>query len=68
MQMLMHVRFPIEPFNTAVREGTAGQKIQRIMEAVKPAAAYFNASGGRRAAGRHSGGQPRRPVRYSAAR
>ena len=48
MQMLMHVRFPIEPFNTAVREGTAGQKIQRIMEAVKPTAAYFNASGGRR--------------------
>jgi hypothetical protein len=48
MQMLMHVRFPIDPFNAAVRDGTAGQKIQRIMEAIKPEAAYFNASNGRR--------------------
>ena len=48
MQMLMHVRFPIEPFNAAVRDGSAGQKIQRIMAAIKPEAAYFNASNGRR--------------------
>jgi hypothetical protein len=50
MQMLMHVRFPIDPFNAAVRDGSAGQKLQRLMEAVKPEAAYFNASNGRRGA------------------
>jgi hypothetical protein len=39
MRMLMHVQFPVEPFNTAVRDGSAGQKIQKILEAVKPEAA-----------------------------
>ncbi len=48
MQMLMHVRLPIEPFNTAVRNGTAGQKIQRILEGIKPQAAYFTAGNGQR--------------------
>jgi hypothetical protein len=42
MRMLMQVQFPIEPFNTAVRDGTVGQKISRILEAVKPEAAYFS--------------------------
>lgn len=31
MRMLMHVQLPLEPFNTALRDGTAGQKIQRIL-------------------------------------
>jgi hypothetical protein len=35
MRMLMHFQFPVEPFNTAVRDGSAGQKIQKILEAVK---------------------------------
>ncbi|MGD0497128.1 MAG: panthothenate synthetase [Bryobacteraceae bacterium] len=48
MRMLMNVRFPIEPFNTAVKDGTAGQKMQRILEAIKPEAAYFNEEHGRR--------------------
>jgi hypothetical protein len=48
MRMLMHVRFPLEPFNTAVRDGSAGQKIQRILEAIKPEAAYFTEQDGRR--------------------
>lgn len=48
MKMLMHVRFPIGPFNAAVRDGSAGQKIQRILEAIKPEAAYFTAERGRR--------------------
>lgn len=42
MRMLMHVQFPLEPFNTAVRDGSAGQKIQKILEAIKPEAAYFS--------------------------
>ena len=46
--MLMHIQLPLEPFNTAVRDGTAGQKIQRILEAIKPEAAYFSEQNGRR--------------------
>jgi len=50
MRMLMHVQFPLEPFNTAVREGTAGEKIQRILETTKPEAVYFSERNGRRGA------------------
>lgn len=46
MRMLMHVQLPIEPFNTAVRDGSVGQKMQRILEAIKPEAAYFCAQNG----------------------
>jgi len=42
MRMLMHVRLPLEPFNTAVRDGSAGPKIKRILEAIKPEATYFS--------------------------
>ena len=48
MRMLMHVQLPIEPFNTAVRDGSVGQKMQRILEAIKPEAAYFCAQNGHR--------------------
>jgi len=48
MRMLMHVRFPLEPFNSAVRNGTAGEKIQRILESIKPEAVYFTEQNGHR--------------------
>jgi hypothetical protein len=48
--MLMNVKLPIEPFNSAVRDGTAGKKIQRILEAIKPEAAYFTEQNGHRGA------------------
>jgi len=48
MRMLMHVSFPFEPFNSAVRDGSIGQKMQRILEAAKPEAAYFTEQNGRR--------------------
>ena len=48
MRMLMHVDLPLEPFNTAVRDGTVGEKIQRIMEAIEPEAAYFSEQDGKR--------------------
>ena len=48
MRMLMHVQFPLEPFNTAVRDGSVGPKIQKILEAIKPEAAYFSEHHGRR--------------------
>lgn len=30
MRMLVHAKLPHEPFNTAVRNGTAGKMIERI--------------------------------------
>jgi len=48
--MLMHVEFPLEPFNTAVRDGSVGAKVQKILEAIKPEAAYFSEHNGRRGA------------------
>jgi hypothetical protein len=48
MRMLMHLHFPIEPFNSAVRDGTAGDKIQAILGAIKPEAAYFTEHHGQR--------------------
>ncbi|MGD0298902.1 MAG: panthothenate synthetase [Bryobacteraceae bacterium] len=48
MRMLMHLQFPLEPFNSAVRDGSAGQKIQKILEAIKPEAAYFCEHNGHR--------------------
>ena len=48
--MLMHVRFPLDPFNASVRDGSVGGKLQKIIEAIKPAACYFTASGGQRGA------------------
>jgi hypothetical protein len=46
--MLMHVQFPPEPFNAAVRDGSVGSKIQRILESIQPEAAYFSEHNGRR--------------------
>jgi hypothetical protein len=48
MRMLMHIRMPLEPFNSAVRDGSAGPKMQRILEAIKPEAAYFSEQTGHR--------------------
>ena len=50
MRMLMHARLPHGKFNAAVKDGTAGQKIQRILEDIKPEAVYFTEYGGRRGA------------------
>jgi len=48
MKMLLSVEFPHEPFNTLVRNGTAGQILDRIMDAIKPEAAYFTEQDGTR--------------------
>ena len=50
MKMLLQVKFPHEPFNTAVRDGSAGKKIQSILESTKPEAAYFTEMDGCRGA------------------
>ncbi|HZO52527.1 MAG TPA: hypothetical protein VFB63_07415 [Bryobacteraceae bacterium] len=41
MRMLLQVKFPLEPFNSAVRDGSAGAKIQKILAELKPEAVYF---------------------------
>lgn len=48
MRMIMQVHMPMEPFNTAVRNGQAGSQIQQILETLKPEAAYFTEHDGER--------------------
>ena len=50
MRMIMNVEMPLEPFNTAVRDGTAGEIIGKILDACKPEAVYFTEQNGRRGA------------------
>jgi hypothetical protein len=48
MRMLIDLQMPLEPFNTLVKNGTAGQVIQKILTDLKPEAAYFVARDGKR--------------------
>jgi hypothetical protein len=48
MRILVHVKFPIEPFNTYVKDGSASAKMKRILDDLKPEAAYFMEYGGGR--------------------
>jgi hypothetical protein len=48
--MLLNVKFPNKKFNKAVSDGTAGAKMKRILESVKPEAAYFTEQDGCRSA------------------
>jgi hypothetical protein len=51
MHTLLTATFPTERFNTAVRNGSAGTVIHRILEETKPESVYFteiDGHGGRR--------------------
>ena len=48
MRMLIDFNFPLEPFNTLVKNGTAGQKIEQILADIKPEAVYFSERNGKR--------------------
>jgi hypothetical protein len=48
--MLLNISIPHEPFNTFVRDGSAGQKIGRIIDDIKPEAIYFTEQAGHRGA------------------
>jgi hypothetical protein len=48
MRMMMLVELPLEPFNTAVRNGTAAPTMMKILEEAKPEAAYFGERDGKR--------------------
>jgi hypothetical protein len=50
MRMLLNVRMPHEPFNTLVRKGKIGAVLGRILDEVKPEAAYFTEQDGKRGA------------------
>lgn len=50
MKMLLTVEIPHEPFNSLVRSGKAGETIGRILETIKPEAAYFTEDNGTRCA------------------
>jgi hypothetical protein len=48
MRFVLHISLPVEKFNQAVRDGSAGEKMRRILEDTKPEAAYFCAKDGKR--------------------
>ena len=48
MRFLVEIEWPMEPFSTYVREGTAGDVIGSILAAIKPEAMYFHAPNGHR--------------------
>jgi hypothetical protein len=48
MRMIMTVSIPVEAGNAAVRNGTLGSTIQRILGDLKPEAAYFAEDDGMR--------------------
>jgi hypothetical protein len=50
MRILMNVKIPHQPFNAAVKDGTVSAKLGRILDAIKPEAAYFTEQNGQRGA------------------
>ncbi len=48
MRFLLSVTFPPEPFNTLVKEKRAGHILNRILNELKPEAAYFTEEDGSR--------------------
>lgn len=45
MKFVVEVSFPTEPFNTYVRQGTAGQKLEEILGTIKPEVIYLTDNG-----------------------
>jgi hypothetical protein len=50
MRVLLHATFPHEPFNTFVKDGSVSAKMKRILDELKPEAAYFTEFDGHRSA------------------
>lgn len=50
MRLLMNVTMPHEPFNTAVRDGSVGEKLERILKETEPESVYFTEHSGHRGA------------------
>lgn len=45
MKFIVEVTFPLEPFNTYVRKGVAGEKIGEVLGSIKPEVFYFTDNG-----------------------
>jgi hypothetical protein len=50
MKMLVLVSIPTEPFNSMLRNGTAGEMIERVVDDNKPESIYFTELDGNRGA------------------
>jgi hypothetical protein len=50
MRVLLNIKMPHQPFNAAVRDGSIGSKMNRILEDIKPEAVYFTEQNGQRSA------------------
>lgn len=50
MRMLLNVKIPHQTFNAAVKDGTVGSKLNKILEAIKPEVVYFTEQDGHRGA------------------
>jgi hypothetical protein len=50
MRMLMNVKIPHQTFNVAVKDGSVGAKLNKILKANKPKAVYFTEQNGQRGA------------------
>lgn len=50
MRMLLQVKIPHEQFNAAVRDGSAGSKLNKILEMTKPEFVCFTERDGQRGA------------------
>jgi len=48
MRVLLHITIPHRTFNAAMKDGSAGSKLNRIVEASKPEAIYFTEMAGGR--------------------
>ena len=50
MRMLLNVKIPHEEFNKAIKDGSVGNKMRRILDDTKPEAVYFTEQNGKRGA------------------
>ena len=48
MRMLVEWDMPLEPFNSMVKDGTAGAAIEKAIGAIQPEAVYFATRDGKR--------------------
>jgi hypothetical protein len=50
MRILLNITFPHDKFNAAVKDGSAGKKLKKILDKMKPEAVYFTGHHGKRGA------------------
>jgi hypothetical protein len=50
MRILLNITIPHDEFNVAVKDGSVGKKLKKILEKTKPEAVYFTGHHGKRGA------------------